>query len=122
MIPPREVLFYAWVPIVGFLIHVSEALAALDPREVAQLVVTSWWRDVDANVAAGGNRLSGHLMGLALDLDGPDTVLARLQAAAEAGGLGTSRSTFLHVQATPPPVLERSGVLPIAQGLGLVEV
>jgi Peptidase M15 len=85
---------------------------------VADLVVTSWWRDAARNADVGGGNQSQHLIGTALDLYGParDMELARGGLASQglvamvhavAGG-----ATHLHVQAWPAGVAARAGIFP----------
>lgn len=81
--------------------------------------LTSWWRGRDQNASVGGDPLSGHLMGLAVDFSPPPG--PPFEAIAAALGLQVvAKPRVTHVQATPPPVLARTGTLGAARELGLV--
>lgn len=86
---------------------------------VDSLSITSWWRDPVTNLDAGGDSRSGHLLGLGIDWY---PALAGLEAAFSAAGLYPSISARgnVHVQLTPPPTLERLGLLAAAMQIGAV--
>lgn len=64
--------------------------------------LTSWYRDLAANAAAGGSPESQHLAALAADWVGPPDVLDSLEVASRNYGLVAVReATHLHVQLAP---------------------
>lgn len=72
----------------------------------APLLITSWWRDEESNVRAGGRMASYHLKGMAADFNihgfTPATVQRILKAGWPAkGGLGLGK-TFTHIDIGPP--------------------
>lgn len=87
-----------------FVNRLDAALAGLD------VTATSWWRSQARNDDVGGAQLSQHLLGLAVDLVGPDEVEAmrRLRAAgfvvlrhAVPGG-----NLHVHAQALPAGIIK----------------
>lgn len=81
--------------------------------------LTSWWRGPARNAEVGGDPLSGHLMGLAADFSPPPG--PPFEAVARALGLHVvTKPRVTHVQATPPPVLQRTGTLAAARSLGFI--
>lgn len=71
--------------------------------------VTSWWRSHSANIEAGGEGDSQHLIGTAFDVVSEDRTLAqRLRAA---GFIVVEYPTHLHAQAWPAGIARASGLL-----------
>jgi len=62
--------------------------------------ITSWWRSVQSNQAAGGNPRSQHLVGLAFDLASPDPV-SLVNALRDVGLVAVHEVDHVHVQAFP---------------------
>ena len=88
----------------AFTQRVDQALAGLN------VTATSWWRGAATNADVGGAQFSQHLLGLALDLDGPDRLVARDRLSrlglpvifhAVPGG-----APHVHVQALPAGLLQ----------------
>lgn len=89
------------------------------PRAFVQLVnagalpgarATSWHRTPAMNRCAGGDRDSQHLVGMAVDVTGGD--LGRMRDRMRSLGLRVADyGTHLHIQAWPPSVARRSGLL-----------
>lgn len=106
--PPREMVAALELRLPGlaqlFVQRVDAAVAGLD------VVGTSWWRSQARNDDVGGAQLSQHLLGLAIDLVGPDEREAekRLRALgfvvirhAVPGG-----SLHVHAQALPAGIIK----------------
>ncbi|HKX47006.1 MAG TPA: D-Ala-D-Ala carboxypeptidase family metallohydrolase [Planctomycetota bacterium] len=88
----------------AFFERIDAALAGLN------VTVTSWWRDQQTNADVGGAQLSQHLLGLALDMVGPDQAAAAKRLR-EAGLIVLEHSVpggrlHLHVQAFPAGFLK----------------
>jgi hypothetical protein len=106
--PPREMIVALELRLPGlarmFVERADLALAGLD------VTATSWWRSQARNDDVGGAQLSQHLLGLAIDLVGPDEAEAerRLRAAgfvvirhAVPGG-----KLHVHAQALPAGIIK----------------
>ncbi len=105
--PPLELLSTAWLPYVAATFQRAQLLFRLVP----DLRPTSWFRDVAANVAAGGDAESQHLFALAVDGIGSRDALRR--ALVIAPGLGlipVHEGDHVHVQLFPAGALGRVGV------------
>lgn len=84
--------------------EVADFVARVRRAWIRGNTVTSWWRDPISNEEAGGEPDSQHLVGLAVDVDGPFLQLFRDRCDAE--GLVTVREhDHLHVQRYPKGAL-----------------
>ena len=100
VVPPRHILQVTLPHVIAFLNGVGRALQFTHDAE--KLRASSWWRDLETNRRVGGQPDSQHLLGLALDVVGPDEV--RVGLAIELRGLGLiaiDELSHLHVQLLP---------------------
>ena len=73
--PPRELVAALEQRIPGLLPAFVERLDA--GTRGLDVTATSWWRGAATNADVGGAQFSQHLLALAVDLDGPDRLVAR---------------------------------------------
>ncbi len=81
-------------------------------QHIPGVILTSWWRSFDENVAAGGEAQSQHLFALAADLDVPAPLVSHtLELARQIGLIAVDGGDHVHVQLFPAGALAAAGVL-----------
>lgn len=107
-LPPERVLRVTFPAVLTFLQLLVRAL--LSTHRYVELRATSWYRDVEENRRVGGDQESQHLLGFAIDVDGPRDVLdAFLVEARGVGLVAIDESTHVHVQLMPAGVAQQLG-------------
>lgn len=115
--PPNDVALRVRRVVPSFWYEFPRRLDAGLGEVARDLTVTSWWRDYASNRDVGGGAQSQHLIGTAMDLDGPEEALERARAGLASVGLialihavaGGGR--HLHVQAFLAGEARRAGLL-----------
>ena len=108
-VPPPRVLREVLPLVIVFLHRVGSALT--NTAGFSGLRATSWYRDARANKAVGGHPASQHLLGLGLDVIGPQEVLDRLAIETRGEGLtAIDERSHLHLQLFPPGVVAGLGL------------
>lgn len=99
-LPPERVLRVTLPAVITFLGLLVRALLAT--HRYMELRATSWYRDVEENRRVGGDQESQHLLGFAIDVDGPRDVLDTFLIEARGVGLvAIDEGTHVHVQLLP---------------------
>jgi len=107
-VPPRELLLSGFQPVI--LAFFFRLILVLQAHQ--DVVLTSWFRTVDANIAADGDPESQHLFGLAADVSVPSRLLPGVLAVARGVGLiAVNERTHVHLQLFPAGALARAGVV-----------
>lgn len=107
-LPPERVLRVSLPAVLSFLSLLVRALQST--HRYMELRATSWYRDVEENRRVGGDQESQHLLGFALDIDGPRDVLdAFLIEVRGVGLIAIDESTHIHVQLLPAGLAKNLG-------------
>ncbi len=97
VIPPQEILAVTFPHVIAFLNALGQGL--IRTRGFEGLRASSWYRDRETNIRVGGHPDSQHLLGLALDVTGPDDVRADfILRVREAGLIAVDEFSHAHVQ------------------------
>lgn len=106
--PPRALLLSGFQPfILEFFFRLVLVL-----RATPGVLLTSWFRTVQANISEGGDEDSQHLFGLAADFEVPRVALGHvLEVARGVGLIPVNEGDHVHVQLFQAGALARAGVV-----------